>query len=311
MSTDGPDLNLLVPLRALLEETNVSRAAQQAGMGQSSMSAALVRLRDVFGDELLVRVGREYELTPMARLLLPQVQATVPMIEQLFLAEDQLDPAAAERTFTLMMSDYGAMRLYPALASVIEQASASIEVDIVPLPTRPMESDRDLTAHDFIVSVPGIGIDGRSADLFVDEYVCLIDPHNAALIQETLTFEAFLALPQAVAQFGPAHFTPAERRLRELGVTRTEPRMSTAGFLSLPSIVSGTDLVAVVPRFLAEWLGPMNGTISVAAPFGHVPIDLKLWWHESHDSDPLHTWFRTQLLAAVRDSTADRTTAHR
>lgn len=298
MANGGYDLNLLVPLRALLEEANVTRAGQRVQLGQSSMSSALSRLRTVFHDELLVRVGREYELTPFARLLLPQVQATVPLVERVLANEPDPDPRTARRTFTIMLTDYGIMRLRGALAAVLAEAPG-IQVDLLPLPERPMESERDLVTHDFVVVVPGIGIDGTHLRLFEDEYVCLVDAANPALHDGALSFDDFVALPQAVAQFGRLHFTPADRRLRELGIDRREPRVTTSSFLPLPSVVAGTDLVAVVPRVLAERLGPATGTVGVDAPFGSVEIALKLWWHTSHDPDPVHRWFREHLHAAL------------
>lgn len=298
MANGGYDLNLLVPLRALLEEANVTRAGQRVQLGQSSMSSALSRLRTVFHDELLVRVGREYELTPFARLLLPQVQATVPLVERVLANEPDPDPRTARRTFTIMLTDYGIMRLRGALAAVLAEAPG-IQVDLLPLPERPMESERDLVTHDFVVVVPGIGIDGTHLRLFEDEYVCLVDAANPALRDGALSFDDFVALPQAVAQFGRLHFTPADRRLRELGIDRREPRVTTSSFLPLPSVVAGTDLVAVVPRVLAERLGPATGTVGVDAPFGSVEIALKLWWHTSHDPDPVHRWFREHLHAAL------------
>jgi DNA-binding transcriptional LysR family regulator len=298
MGAGDHDLNLLIPLRALLEEANVTRAGQRLQMGQSSMSTALARLRTEFHDELLVRVGRDYELTPLARQLLPQVQATLPLIESALTGATGFDPAEAQRTITIMMTDYGAMRMRGALATVLADAPG-YSIDVLPLPERPMESERDLITHDFVVTVPGIGIDGESYPVLHDDYVCLIDPHNPALVGGALSFEAFVALPQAVAQFGRLHFTPADRRLRELGVDRSEPRVTTGSFMPLPAIVAGTDLVAVVPRALAARLGPATGTIGVDAPFGSVSIDLRLWWHESHDSDPAHVWFRTRLFSAL------------
>ncbi|WP_062378319.1 LysR family transcriptional regulator [Demequina pelophila] len=299
MPGNGLDLNLLVPLRALLEEANVTRAGQRVQMGQSSMSAALARLRTVFNDELLVRVGRDYELTPFARMLLPQVQATLPIIERVLAGEQGFDPATARRTFSVMMTDYGLVRLHCALATVLSEAPG-VTIDVVPLPERPMEADRDLINHDLVIAVPGIGIEGRREPLIDDHYVCLVDAAHPALVDGRLSLEDFVRLPQAVAQFGRHHLTPADRHLRELGIDRSEPRVTTSSFLALPSIVAGTDLVAVIPRRLAERLGPATGTVAVEAPFGIVPIDLQLWWHESHEADPAHAWFRTRLLDAVR-----------
>ena len=299
MPIGGHDLNLLIPLRALLEEANVTRAGQRVSMGQSSMSAALSRLRLVFNDELLVRVGREYELTPFARVLLPQVQATVPLIERVLRNEPEWAPESVQRTFSIMLSDYAIMRLQPALAAVIAEAPG-IQVDLQAIPEHPMESELDLVTHDFVVLVPGIGIEGEHVPLIDDDYVCLVDQNNPAIASGSLSFEDFVALPQAVAQFGRLHFTPADRRLRELGIDRRQPRVTTSSFLPLPSIVAGTDLVAVVPRVLADRLGPITGTVGVDAPFGSVEISLKLWWHSSHDQDPAHAWFRQRLVAAVQ-----------
>ncbi len=61
------DLNLLVALDLLLQKRSVSAAAAEMRITQSAMSNALSRLRDYFGDELLVKVGRRLEPTARAR----------------------------------------------------------------------------------------------------------------------------------------------------------------------------------------------------------------------------------------------------
>src|ERR1700704_5320675 len=60
------DLNLILVLRGLLRERNVTRAAERVGVTQPAVSAALSRLRRHFGDDLLVRVSRGYVLSPVA-----------------------------------------------------------------------------------------------------------------------------------------------------------------------------------------------------------------------------------------------------
>ena len=57
------DLNLLHALHALLEERHVTGAAKRCFLSQPAMSRALDRLRETFGDPLLVRTGRVYERT--------------------------------------------------------------------------------------------------------------------------------------------------------------------------------------------------------------------------------------------------------
>jgi DNA-binding transcriptional LysR family regulator len=61
------DLNLLIALNVLMEERNVTRAADRLDLTQSAASRMLGRLRATFDDPLLVRTSRG--LTPTKRAL--------------------------------------------------------------------------------------------------------------------------------------------------------------------------------------------------------------------------------------------------
>lgn len=63
------DLNLLVALKALLDERHVTRAAQRIGLSQPAMSRALGRLRTILKDPLLVRGANGLCVTPRANEL--------------------------------------------------------------------------------------------------------------------------------------------------------------------------------------------------------------------------------------------------
>ena len=71
MRFKGLDLNLLVALNGLMETRSVSRAAERLHLSQPAMSAALGRLRDYFGDELLVLQGKRMFPTAYAEALMP------------------------------------------------------------------------------------------------------------------------------------------------------------------------------------------------------------------------------------------------
>ena len=77
------DLNLLHPLAVLLEEKQVSRAAKRCFLSQPAMSRVLQRLRDAFGDELLIRDGRGYERTARGERLLKELESFWPRPETL------------------------------------------------------------------------------------------------------------------------------------------------------------------------------------------------------------------------------------
>src|SRR5215831_9988100 len=97
----GIDLNLLTVLSALLEERNVTKAGARLSLSQPTMSGALARLRQHFGDELLARSGREYLLTPLAAGLLPAVQEALCQVERTLSPPSEFDPATSVRRFSI------------------------------------------------------------------------------------------------------------------------------------------------------------------------------------------------------------------
>src|SRR6202042_2066974 len=106
MSLGGTDLNLMVALRALLEEGNVTKAGAKIGKSQPAMSTALARLRRHYQDELLVRVGRDYELPPFAKALAPSVQQTMQSVELALDTGQRFAPLTSRHAFRIDATDY-------------------------------------------------------------------------------------------------------------------------------------------------------------------------------------------------------------
>jgi DNA-binding transcriptional LysR family regulator len=296
VSGGDPDLNLLVALRALLEEANVTRAGERIGIGQSTMSSALARLRTQFEDELLVRVGRDYELTPLARQLLPQVQITIPMIEKALGIVGGFDPDLSDRRISFQLTDDAAIELRPAFA--ILRAARGIRLDLCRIPSDPADAGRELLSRDFVVAEPGTGIEGESVLLYRDEYVVIAARDNPAVRAGEISMDDFLRLPHVWCDFGRTRVSPSERRMRELDLT-FDVRVTTSSVLPIPAIVAGTDLIGVVPRRLVERLGAVSGAVAVPTPFPTVELIQRLWWHPAHTHDAAHTWVRETLVAEL------------
>src|SRR5690348_3066788 len=89
------DLNLLLPLRALLEERHITRAAQRSFLSQPAMSRALGRLREMFGDPLLVRSGSTFERTGRGEQLLRELETLLPRLESM-VAGVEFNPARSQ-----------------------------------------------------------------------------------------------------------------------------------------------------------------------------------------------------------------------
>ena len=100
------DLNLLVALDALLSEKSVTRAASKLNITQPAMSGALARLRDYFEDPLVVQVGRQMELTPLAVSLVAPVHDIILRIDSAIATEPAFEPRESKRHFSITASDY-------------------------------------------------------------------------------------------------------------------------------------------------------------------------------------------------------------
>src|SRR3954451_22515899 len=113
MSLRGVDTNLLVSLHALLHERNVTRAAKTVGLGQSSMSHALARLRLHFRDPLLVQVGRSMVLTELGRSLIEPVNLAVAHVERVFVAKASFEPQRASASSVSSARTTSSSTYYP------------------------------------------------------------------------------------------------------------------------------------------------------------------------------------------------------
>jgi LysR family transcriptional regulator, nod-box dependent transcriptional activator len=123
MSLRQFDLNLLVALDALLTERNVTRAGERLFLSQPAMSGILARLRHAFEDELLVRVGRNLELTARAAELAGPVHECVQQIEDLLNLERPFVPETASWAFRIAASDYVVfLTLGPLLQALVARA---------------------------------------------------------------------------------------------------------------------------------------------------------------------------------------------
>jgi len=310
MGLGAIDLNLLVALEALLEDRNVTHAGVRLSTSQSAMSGSLARLRRHFNDELLVRVGRNYELTPLAERLLPVVQDTLRKAEEALSLTRQFDPAQSRQRFSVVMSDYAMTVFVEPLLRVLAEEAPGVRIDFHPLVSGEPENETHLRCHDVMVVPLGYGLPGISETVMHDRFVCIVDRNNPRVRDgRRLTLRDLAEMPHAVAGFGKSP-TPADRQLETLGIT-PQVQVSTPGFSVLPFLVAGTDLVALVPERLATRYEPFVGCLAVPTPFPDVPLIEALYWHHNRHTDPGHRWLRETIrqVGAALDDGASATPA--
>ncbi|MBN6040287.1 LysR family transcriptional regulator [Amycolatopsis sp. 195334CR] len=297
------DLNLLVALDALLAQRSVSRAAEQMGLSQPAVSAHLAKLRRYFGDELLVRVGNSYRLTPLAAQLKERVRVAITGVERVFAAEPDFTPATSAREFSMVISDYGVAVLAPAIVELLAAEAPGARLKFIASVPEVVDAGAQvLTNIDLLLLPHGFVTDLPHQDLYLDDWVCLVSADNEEVGAE-LTVRQLETLPWVVTYHGPTASTPAARQMRMLGI---EPRVQvvTETFLGVPALVSGSNRVALLQRRLAARIPAELGVRALPCPFEAGPLVEALWWHPMYDNDPEHRYFRDLVVRAAAALTA-------
>ncbi|ACL41506.1 transcriptional regulator, LysR family [Pseudarthrobacter chlorophenolicus A6] len=288
------DLNLLPPLQVLLELKNISRAAERLQLSQPATSAAMARLRRHFDDELLVRNGRTYDLTPFAQSLVPLVDEALLHIQRATRVRSGFDPGTSEREFIIAASDYAAALIVGPLRGILRDEAPGVSVDFMPTSKSGIQGQlADYSKIDLLVGPTGYHMQGASRQLFRDSFVVVADAASSLLQRPRLTLEDLVTVPHAVGYFGEGISTPADKLFESLGLQRRVAAV-VAGFLSLPLLVEGTDLVALVPRMLAARAARgANIAVLEFADDTEASLVEAMYWHPSQTEDPASVWLRS------------------
>lgn len=291
------DLGLLHAMDALLSERSVTRAAAKLYVSQPAMSGTLQRLREYFDDPLLVRAGREMELTPRAAALQMPVRELILSARSALETEPVFDPTIATRTFRLILSDYMGVVFMPALLRALERAAPNIRVQIEPLTQEGFrhlisgDADMCVTTDNWkLVEPNNLGAEMSRELLFEDSFVCAVGRDNP-LVQDELTLEQYLSMPHIVTRFSAATSTIEEFMLErsDMGflIGATAP-----GFIAPLFMLEGTRFIATVQSKLARKLAPAVDFRTFHPPLEIPVLRETMSWHPRNDADPGLTWLR-------------------
>ncbi|OFW08462.1 MAG: hypothetical protein A3H27_17530 [Acidobacteria bacterium RIFCSPLOWO2_02_FULL_59_13] len=289
-------MNFMVHFDALMRTSNVSRAAQLIGISQPAMSGALGRLRHIFRDPLLLRSG--HLMVPTERAL-ELHRAFIPLLTQWREATENDDNFIAQdavHTYTVLATDYIQFLLLPALANAILRRAPGIRLNI--LPTNPIKSLQLLETNqvEFAISHydnPPASL--RTRPLFTEEAVCVIRDGHPALARPW-TLDAYAALEHVKVMSGSAgtFATALVHALRARDI-ELRVRLTISSYLAAPHIVKQSELVATLPRTVAEALAPNLGLAILPLPLQVRGISIALYWHQRHHQDTAHRWLREQI----------------
>jgi DNA-binding transcriptional LysR family regulator len=298
------DTNLLRTLDALLAEKSVTRAADRMCISQPAMSGALLRLREHFKDQLLIRMGRDMVLSPLGESLVNPVRETLLQIELTLATRPYFDPATSERRFELAMTDYGAFMLMPPLLRRLSVEAPHMTCSLDPLRAstvgRLEAGDLDclITVESCEILARGTAAqDLKMRTLHYDDFVCVVDAQHPSVDHE-LSLEDYRRLPHVIVKLGTNLETLVEQAWRradlDLKVVATAP-----SFASMLFMVPGTPMVATVQRRLAQTIADSLQLRILECPVEVRSLQQVLIWHPRNDLDPGHQYLRKMLVEAA------------
>ncbi|HZU64332.1 MAG TPA: LysR family transcriptional regulator [Novosphingobium sp.] len=294
------DLNLLVALDALLSEKSVSLAADRLCLSQSATSSALGRLRDYFGDELLVVKGRNMVLTARAEELIEPVRTVLEQIRTTIAIAPAFDPATADRLVRIMASDYSTQVLLAGALVMLEKEAPHLRFEIQPMSDNVVEA-LERGQIDLLLTIDyAISADHPSQLLFEDDYVVVGDAANPAMAGD-MTREKYFALGHVTARFGRARTPAFDDWFVRRQKTQRRIEVVAPSFLSLPGLVLGTQRVATMHRRLATQVTKNLPLVMREMPFDIPPIREAIQWHLSNNNDRALRWVVERLSAYAQE----------
>jgi DNA-binding transcriptional LysR family regulator len=292
------DLNLLLVFAAVYTERSATRAAAKLRMTQSGVSHALAKLRQLFGDDLLVRAGGTMVPTPRADQLYAAVRGVIETVESQVLPIAEFDPGKARREFITTMSDLSEVISLPPLMESLRHAAPGCTIRNVRAPghelAQVLESGRAELAIGNVVS-PASTLYQQA--MYTHDFAVIAWSQHPR-IRKQLSLERYLAEQHAVAAAESDEYLVgmglAPRSLqRRVGVT-------VGGFMTIPWLIQHTELIATVPTQLAEMACKRFSLRAYPLPFTVTPYSIKTYWHPRSHSDSGHRWFREHVKTVMR-----------
>ena len=308
MAIRNKNLNLIPLLQALLEERSVARAAKKMHMSQPAMSSALSRLREIFDDPLLVRVGRAMELTPRAEGMIAKTNVLCNDVEMLFQPEE-FDPSTADCSFRVAVPNYLCFQLIDRWIENLAKTAPNIKISFfdvpIDLPVWLRNGSIDLAiCGDF-----DFWNDVQSKMLFREEYVAMV-AHNHPLAGETHVTIDQISQHPVISQILDASYAFARVRPKlpdGIPVHTLDTQLSSASqFTPIFQALRGK-VVAIVPSSLAHNIKDTLPLSIVRITDGNKSFPTSMFWNLVTDRSLQHVWLRenlervAQLISAPTD----------
>ncbi|AHL75511.1 LysR family transcriptional regulator [Stutzerimonas stutzeri] len=289
------DMSLLVIFEALMNERNLTRVGEKLFITQSTVSAALSRLRDLFDDPLLIRSGRQMEPTARALHIYEELRPALDTISSAVSRAKAFEPATSTNVFRLGLSDDAEFGLFPQLLATLQQEAPNIVVVVrranyLLMPAL-LSTGEISVGVSYTTDLPANAKRRKLRDIGVKVL-------RGDLRPGPLTLDEYCARPHALVSFSGDLSGNIDLDLACLGRSRRVV-LAVPQFGSLRALLRNTEMIATVPDYAACILAEDGSLRADDTPFEVNRAELSMAWGGAYDSDPAETWLREHIRQSM------------
>lgn len=299
------DLNLLVAFQVLLEEQNVSKAAERLFITQSAMSKTLSRLRELFDDHLFTRSAHGMVPTPRAIELHSELEELLLKMDAL-IGAGEIDPGNFKGRFHISAIDHFTLPMIPSLMSMLQYEAPELGILI----SQDVENQFKGMAEGRI----DLAIGGRRQqydDDFIAERLCqtrpvfLLRAMHPLKELETPTWRDVMQYPEVAIKVPSTEYLrgswmpPNLARYFNLSTILLE----TPDYLTALQTIAHSDYLMFTPRMSLPFIKATGAISSMPLPGkeGITNIDIMMVYHKRTANSPLHSWLRGHIKQIYAD----------
>ncbi|KGY07393.1 MULTISPECIES: LysR family transcriptional regulator [Vibrio] len=302
------DLNLLICLKVLIEELNVTRAAHRLCLSQSAVSKSLAKLRTQFDDPLFVRNAHGLTPTPKALFLKPKLESLIHQLEQITQPEEfapetssyRFQIAAVESVYPLILPHF-----LPAIFSQAPGVTISTHAwsDTTFKMLQRGELDLGITGKDIDINDAKLTMyppnDICEAEIYRDNQMCLMR-NDHPVLQQPWNLDSYLAHRHVQVRCDGNERWLLDYRLADIGKER-DIAIMVPDFNSAASLCSYTDFIFTAPSHFVKLASEQLNLTVRPLPMEFPPMAYTLFWHRDRENDLALTWLR-QIIKEKTES---------
>jgi len=296
------DLNLLTVFDAIMTEGQLSRAADQLGMTQSAASAALSRLRLTFDDELFIRTRQGMVPTARAEELIQPVREGLSSIREALNTSETFMPETSNRTFKLVLGDYGEILLLPTLIAMMAEQGENMSIQNLSVPEEFNLEHIKKNQIDLYFDFKAPEDENLEYLKVVEEPLVVVARKGHPRLKGKITKSHYFTERHIIYSHYHQQLTTLERFLGPKNIQSRKIIAEVRQVMAIPPLLQQTDGIATVPKGMATYFSFFHDiqVFPFPLPAGKGNQSGYMIWRKALNRDKGHQWFKQLLLDGIK-----------